>query len=320
MVYDFFEELKEIIKEFFKWIIDKLKYFFVVIILLIWIFLLPNLNSVTPPNEVLESQEIYILGISISNWSQWISIITILYTACWAIYQYKKSLQIKKQEKASNIAKEFSNSIVEDLSILNCVMQKSILSKYIPNDEIDEKLKYFNVKEIRKLYHNDDIVTEYKDLCKINSKSLDNIYHLILYSMDTYISEEELKEYMLDLELQQKKWNEINEITKKVNKPYHFLSFERKVLNKLEYLCMDISSNAADSTFIYQSLHQMFLRSMRNLYFEISIVNTDSVDKLFTNIIYVYNEWKKMYKTSLRKERRLVKKQDEKSNPEFGHI
>ncbi len=318
MVYDFFEEFKDIITEKIKKIYIKIKsvrliVIFFILLLCIFLFELEN-------PEKIESQQLIFFGISLDNWAQWITTIALPYTAGWAIFQYKKNLQIKKQEKASNIAKEFSNNIVEDLSIVNEVIQKSFLSQYIPNDKIDERLKYFNVIEIRELYNNDDIVTVYKNLIKVKSKVLDNIYHLILYKMNNDMNENEFIEYMKDVEPENKDWKKISDFIIKINKPYHFLVFERKVLNQLEYLCMDISSKAADSIFIYQSLHQMFLKSIRNLYFEISILNTNSVDKLYTNIIYVYNEWKEMYKTNLRLEKRRNIKRYEESNLEMRKI
>ena len=318
MVYDFFEELKDIIKEKLKECYVRLKnvrlvIIFIILLLLIFMFKLENPESI-------ETQQLIFLGITLDNWAQWITTIALPYTAGWAIYQYKKNLQIKKQEKASNIAKEFSNSIVEDLSIVNEVIQHSYLSKYIPNDKIDEKLKYFNVTEIRELYKSDSIVTRYEDFKEIKYKMIDNIYHLILYRMNNDMTAEEFEKYLKDAEDEKENWAKIKKCIVGISKPYHFYTFETKVLNKLEYLCMDISSKAADSKFIYQSLHQMFLRSIRNLYFEISIHNINSVDKLFTNIIYVYNEWRNMYKVSLRIERRKNIKRDEANNLEIRKI
>lgn len=79
-------------------------------------------------------------------------------------------------------------------------------------------------------------------------------------------------------------------------------------LNNLEYLCMYIATNVADEKYIYNSLHQQFLKCIALLYFEISIANTDNKDKYYTNIIHVYNLWKKKYLCVVQKEKKLKKK------------
>lgn len=81
-----------------------------------------------------------------------------------------------------------------------------------------------------------------------------------------------------------------------------------QTLNKLEYMCMNISTKVADEKYIYNSLHQQFLKCIALLYFEISLTNTDFKDKYFTNIIQVYNIWKNKYIKVEEKEKRIKKK------------
>lgn len=81
------------------------------------------------------------------------------------------------------------------------------------------------------------------------------------------------------------------------------------VLNALEYHCMYISSEIADDKYIYNSLHQQFLKSIALLYIEISLINIDDKDKYYTNIIHVYNLWKDKYIESMKKELKILKKQ-----------
>ena len=82
-----------------------------------------------------------------------------------------------------------------------------------------------------------------------------------------------------------------------------------EMLNNLEYMCMYIATNVADEKYIYNSLHQQFLKAVSLLYFEISFPNTDSKDKYYTNIIQVYNLWKNKYIRISKKENRFIKKQ-----------
>lgn len=79
-------------------------------------------------------------------------------------------------------------------------------------------------------------------------------------------------------------------------------------LNTLEYMCMYISSEVANEKYIYNSLHQQFLRTIALLYFEISLANTDNKDKYYTNIIHVYNIWKNKYIDAMEEEKEIENK------------
>lgn len=91
-------------------------------------------------------------------------------------------------------------------------------------------------------------------------------------------------------------------------------------LNTLEYMCMYISSEVADEKYIYNSLHQQFLRTIALLYFEISLANTDNKDKYYTNIIHVYNIWKNKYLDAMEEEKEIENKKEQierESVPKF---
>lgn len=79
-------------------------------------------------------------------------------------------------------------------------------------------------------------------------------------------------------------------------------------LNHLEYLCMNIVTEVADEKYIYNSLHQQFLKVISLLYIEISSTNIDNKNKYYTNIIQVYNMWTNKYIMSEKREKKLKKK------------
>lgn len=79
-------------------------------------------------------------------------------------------------------------------------------------------------------------------------------------------------------------------------------------LNRLEYQSMYISTKVADGKYIYNSLHQQFLKCISLLYFEISLINVDIKDKYYTNIIHVYNLWKNKYIKTIKKEEKIQRK------------
>jgi len=84
---------------------------------------------------------------------------------------------------------------------------------------------------------------------------------------------------------------------------------------------MYLSSQVAGSKYVYQSLHQVFLRTVRALAIRISIANNTSYsDKYYTNIISVYNEWKNLYANDLKNEKEIKKKVDQVLNPKIKTV
>ncbi len=103
-----------------------------------------------------------------------------------------------------------------------------------------------------------------------------------------------------------------------------FSIFLSQVLNRLEYMCMHISSGLADDDYIYNSLHQVFISSMQLCYCAISNLNVSNKDKYYTNIISVYNKWSKRYYDAQEKEEylheELNKKAKEYTKPSIKKI
>lgn len=324
MLSDLWDEIKQNIKDSFKYLWSKFKYVLLALLVVI-LFSIIFILEIKNPDQV-ESQEIYIGKITITNLSSWISIIAIPVTAIWAMYQFKKSVKIKQQEKATEIAKEFSKTIVHDLGIINNVyISSDLYGSILTKEKYVEKIEYFNTNEVRAIFKDDDYPTKYKEKRdKVYIKQLNYLYRLELYCMIEDCPADE-KEKMIN-KIKNNKMNEEDlkkldlYFEKKNDMPYRFLELEGNTLNKLEYLCMEISSKAASSDYIYQSLHQMFLRSIRILYLEISTINTKHVDKFYTNIIHVYNLWSKKYQKQRALEKRRIKKSNEDLNPKIETV
>ena len=63
------------------------------------------------------------------------------------------------------------------------------------------------------------------------------------------------------------------------------------MLNALESFAMTFNSELADSTLVFQSLHQSFFSVVQALYFPISVRNEEDSEKYYTNIIALYRKW-----------------------------
>lgn len=280
----------------------------IILFIVVSCYLLTKTQIVNP--EQFENQEILFFGITLSNWSTWLTYLALIVTAIWSIYQYHKTVLRKQQEKASEIAKQFSDNLLLKCEIINTIYKHSPLKDILGLDDLRYDLfSNFNLRELQKIYNKPNFESIYKEL---DSKiDFDNAYYFILE-----------KRISITEPLNKKKENS-NETNKKEvkhyttkeaqklfilnnsNLPFHFKTLVDDVLNDLEQVCMNISSQAAGTNYIYQSLHQVFLRTVRTLAVEISLRNNKShCEKYYTNVIDVYNQWTKLYEKNMNIEKR----------------
>lgn len=232
-------------------------------------------------NNIVVNQQLYLFGISINIWLAFITAISIIIGAFFALFQYDKNKKQKQQEKGSEISYRFSDKIALKLSIICGILRnesfinENILSldpfalKEFDCDEVKTKFKKTNKK-----------IKEYEKL--IDSKAIQEKYYIYL--------------------------NNALSNNDKENFPKTFHLLIDTTLNELESICMDISSTIAGSQFIYPSLHQLFLDTIHILYLHISSINKTNkilIDKYYTNIIFVYNDWNKIRKKDINKKKKI---------------
>ena len=296
---------------------------FIALLFVLFCYILTLLPKIMENGE----QHILIFGITLSNWSIWIGIFGIICAAIWALYEFDKSRISNKQEKAADIAKIFSDDLLTKCGIVIAVYQNSPIKGLLEQiDTLNSPFEHFTTEELREITNTDDFPSLYKkDRDRID---FDEIYFKILEQRICTKSEylEKNKKSTKDKEIKESKKFSTEEarglfILDNSNLPFHFFNLVDDVLNRLEHVCMNISSHAAGSMFIYQSLHQMFFDTINTLAFEISIRNNGKYsDKFYTNIIYVYNEWQKNYRKS-RKNEALRKNQNKKIlNPKIKTV
>ena len=289
---------------------------FILVSIIIVTFIFFSNTQIENPKEI-ESQTILINGISLENLSIILGIIGIVFTAGWALYQFDKSKISSQQEKASDIAKIFSSGLLHKCGILIAVFDNSPLKPII--EKIDKPFYHFTTDELREITENDDFPRNYKKMK--HEIDFDYRYHRILEKGITLNCEYE-KKY-----LNQKDHHYTTEEARNLfildNKdlPFHFMGLVDDVLNSLEHICISISSHAAGSTFIYQSLHQMFFDTIKVLSLEICSRNNGKYsDKFYTNIIHVYNEWQKIYTRSTAHEKNKKDKNKKILNPKIKTV
>lgn len=235
---------------------------FTVGIVVIFTLLFFKCATIQNPNTI-ENQQILFYGISLDNLGTWFTFIGLIITAIWSVHQYNKNKSLKQQEKAADIAKNFADNLVERMGLITHILSHNKEIQNIMQKLDISKLNQFTEIEIKEILNNNNLIIAFFKI--INSKKTQKKYKELLNKQYSKKEQEKFDSY--------------------------FPLLVENTLNKLETSCINISSKAAGSQFIYESLHQMFLSTVEILAIKISIPNTDNVDKYYTNIISVYNMW-----------------------------
>lgn len=281
----FYSECKNNFMKYFLKFLKIIPIIFLVSIFLLLSIMFFNFCDIQNPNEV-QSQEIYICKISLSNWGTWITLVGLFFTAIWSMHQYIKSKLSKQQEKASQIATDFADNLIEKMGLISKTLLKNSYIQKVTSifDNHPECLSQFTTFEI------DDILV---------AENEDEDVDVFKNFKDILCSEDTQKEYQNFLN---EKYSEKEQ--EKFNSKFPVLV--ESTLNHLEAICITITSQAAGSEFIYDSLHQTFLKTIKILAVLIAANNNNNVDKYFTNIIQVYNMWNKRKNKDIKK---LIKTQ-----------
>lgn len=326
---------------------------FILIALALGILLIKNSTLNNPDTKNIESQQIIIFGISLDNIGLCLTIIGVPSTAIWGAFQYSKSKKLRQQEKGAEIAKLFSEELLDKCFIIGHVIKESNLGKLLDLKNTDmNNLKRFDKEEISELYKNephfwekyekclmsDDLQLSYfymlerrisnKTLQEIKYKDNNTITKSIIKIMSKKYTKKEIENLKRKniLKAEFEKFYLSNHSIKDLNKiytksytnkearelfildncnlPFDFTKLVTDVLNELEYICMYISSQSAGTYFIYQSLHQIFLKTVKVLAATIAHSNKNYSDKYYTNIIYVYREWQNIRIKTEKKEQK----------------
>lgn len=269
---------------------------FIVIVIaisnLVQTFFRINIINIVNSDEV---QQILIFGISLDNWCTLLTMFGVVIGAGWGLIQYDRNTKLRQQEKASEIAEKFSDEIINKLSVISYVLMhrsefKTILEKINP-----DKLSTFSQYEIIEISNDKSIFNKFNLI--LSSKNTQRDYE---YYLHTKYNEDEIKSF-----------------------DSNFVRLVESTLNKLEAICMNISSQAAGSQYIYQSLHQILLYNIHILSILIAQNNVNNFDKYFVNVIEVYNMWntqKQKDKAIFHQTAQKVKKLEDKRNNEIKKL
>ncbi|MCR4739139.1 MAG: hypothetical protein K5886_02630 [Lachnospiraceae bacterium] len=225
--------------------------------------------------------------------SQIVNCIVVAFGVIYAAWQYylsandsKRNSDIIRVQKAIDLAQFFKDNILDKYPPLNYIMDQSgsnqILKKISPSDmksfDYQEMRRYITEKDSEQLRKIQDSNEFLKAL--IDANGIFNMH----FEINTIVNNiKDVGENKKEITFSIVKTPVINT----------FLNdYINQTLNNLEYLAMHFTHNTADSSVVYQSLHQIYIKAVEQLYYFIANLNKDPVEKYYTNTIALYHRWK----------------------------
>lgn len=231
---------------------------------------------------------------TVSNFNpEWISaacnVLLLILTAVsvyYAFRAYKHQKERSKKEAACNLAKYYAENIINKYSDVSNIFSAAGITETVRSVFELRDLKEFDKAELEALLKKSNMtVDDFK-------KKLDSIDPKIILNtrMKTAGSiEERGRTYDSFATV-----DENGEI-KVINEAFLKGDFQKEIcalLNELEWFTMNCKYGLADEKLIYQSLHQTFIATVWMLYFYISNMNINNEDKFYTNIVWLFLQWR----------------------------
>ena len=232
--------------------------------------------------------------------------------------EFLTSIDYSTRKKAIELAEVYANDIINKLCNIEYIFKKIEIEKVIHSKLKSNELVQFDIHELKTLLSETDIDMLNK---KLESVDENTIYYCRLRTGE--LSKDEAYDRQLLMSFRKLKsinesknngkcnFDEVFEQLKcekyskeeilNLNIYYSIIddnyvnSLISDTLNQLEAFCMYFNQGVADDETVYQSLHQLFLGTVKLLYFKIASNNIVGKDKFYTNIIKMYNRWNKEY-------------------------
>ena len=252
------------------------------------------LEQVPTPTELTTAMEQVAVATNwmdaIPNWVSAVCNVLLLTVTCISVYYaycaYQHQKDRSRKEAACNLAKYYANNIIDKYTDITIVFETAGIMEIIRNTFPLDALNDFDKEELESLLkRKDTTVADFEaKLRNLNPMSVLNA------RMSRACSPE-------DRNMTFTSYTKVGEDgkTELINGTYLLMDFEQEVsglLNELEWFAMNCKYGLADEELMYQSLHQTFISTVWMLYFYISYRNENNEDKLFTNLVWLFVEWR----------------------------
>lgn len=207
----------------------------------------------------------------------------------YAFQAYFHQKERAKKDAACDLARYYAHDIIQRYDLVCYTFNSSKKEKRIKELFPYDCLKEFSYKEM------ENILTEQgHDPIQI-VQELDWIDPVIIYQgIVQYASNIEERHAISDECIKTKEDSSGKSTVEIIHPERLILTFHHEVvmlLNDLEWFAMSCRYGLADEEMLYQSLHLTFLSSVWLLYHYICRNNHENKDKLFTNVIWLFNTW-----------------------------
>lgn len=208
--------------------------------------------------------------------------------AVWQYYLSSKSaktdLEIVQVQRAIDLSEYYKDNILKYFPAIHYIFSSTGISEIFEGIRIDEMVD-FDSHELNKLLTPTQI-NKLKDIqfTDIFLKAVieaNDIYGLNLHFV-SFEAENETEGYSA----------KIKHIDKTSLIAAFMSNLLNAVLNNLEYFALHFRHQTADESVVYQSLHQSYLQIIPYLYYYIAKHNTNSSNKLYTNVVWLFGKWK----------------------------
>lgn len=227
----------------------------------------------------------------LNYFSQIISSIFMIAGVVIAVWQYclsckstSRDLAIAQVQRAIDMSSYYKDNILNSYPAIRYVFEKADLVQIFDSVPID-KMKDFDSHELKSLLSKNQI-----DQLK-NAQNTKKFKTAILEANDIYGLKLHYLSYETITEQNGQKSKSLNVDTTSLLTAF-LADLLCDTLNNLEFFALHFRHNTADESVVYQSLHQSYFEIVHLLYYNIANKNEDPADKLYTNVIWLFNEWK----------------------------
>ena len=213
-------------------------------------------------------------------------LLTTIVSVYCAFQAYHHQKERTRKEAACNLARVYSDEILDKCSIVKVVLDQSGILEFVKENFTMEDIKNFTQREVFDFATRNGI--KFEDL----RKKMNTFDHFSILNAVTCKTNSMVERNALNVA-----FREIADGHTAVPKNEKFLKLYfadtiSSLLNTLEWFSMNCRYGLADEKVLYQSLHQTFLSTVWMMYYYISMNNAANVDKYYTNIIWLFTEWK----------------------------
>ncbi len=233
----------------------------------------------------------------LSVWADVVTAATAVLAVCYGTYQYLSIRKVQRQEKSAEIMQMYATRIMHHMSVLYVIFQEY--------DEINDIIKKIDTRaELR-------FTKDEQTIFSITDTEARKYYNFVFNSQLS-----EMKRVSPRTEGDMFIDSLPRDMAKNLPDNYSLANYIAATLNELEHLCMQVESGAADSTYLYGSLHHTFLPVVHGSAMIIQKINTKSVDaeNYYPYVCRLYRRWVRQQNANRKIVEKALRKSEKRQN------